>query len=306
MTFPRTTIEQWAVLAAIIDRGGFAQAARSLHRSQSAVSYSVARLQQQIGVPLLQIRGRKAELTVIGKALLQRARSVIDELAAVEDSARQQRDGWESQLRLVIDAAFPAEQLLEVLAQLKAACGKTTLALDDAVLSGAEEAISNRSADVVVTTRIPPGVLGEWIMDVEFVAVAARTHPLHGLGRKLGTRDLARHTQVVVRDSGRERPRDEGWLGARHRWTVTSLDASLAAVTAGLAYAWLPRHLIAESLRNRKLSALPLGSGGTRRLPLHVVLVNPDSAGPAARLAYELFRALAPARLPSKRSYRST
>jgi DNA-binding transcriptional LysR family regulator len=52
-TIPRTTLEQWAVLAAVVDRGGFAQAANAIHRSQSAVSYAVARLQEELDVPLL-------------------------------------------------------------------------------------------------------------------------------------------------------------------------------------------------------------------------------------------------------------
>ena len=46
---------------------------------------------------------------------------------------------------------------------------------------------------------------------------------------RLSVDDLVLHTQVVVRDSGRQ-PRDEGWLGAQHRWTVASLEASHAAV----------------------------------------------------------------------------
>ena len=52
--FPRTTLEQWRVLQAIVDAGGFAQAAQELHRSQSSVSYAIARLQEQVGVPLLE------------------------------------------------------------------------------------------------------------------------------------------------------------------------------------------------------------------------------------------------------------
>lgn len=57
---PKTTLEQWAVLAAIVDHGGFAQAAAALNKSQSAVSYAVSRLQEALGVPLLAVEGRKA------------------------------------------------------------------------------------------------------------------------------------------------------------------------------------------------------------------------------------------------------
>jgi DNA-binding transcriptional LysR family regulator len=290
MPAPRTTPEQWIVLAAVVDRGGFAQAAEALNRSQSAVSYTVAQLQRSLGVPLLEIKGRKAELTSHGVQLLKRARSIVDQWGRLEELARQLEQGWESELRLVVDAAYPQARLLAVLAELKRSCGSTTLSLADAILSGAEEAIVGGRADVVVTTRVPQGFLGDWLLDVELQAVAAPQHPLVQQGAVLTVDDLAQHTQVVIRDSGRERPRDEGWLGAQHRWTVSSVEASLAAVTAGLAYAWLPAHVVEPALRQGKLMPLSLDAGASRKLSLSVVLVKPQSAGPAARTALELFQ----------------
>ncbi|VEB42274.1 chromosome replication initiation inhibitor protein [Chromobacterium violaceum] len=53
----KTTLEQWQVLRAIVEEGGFAQAAEKLHRSQSAVSYAVARLQEQLAWPCCARRG---------------------------------------------------------------------------------------------------------------------------------------------------------------------------------------------------------------------------------------------------------
>src|SRR3984957_17236493 len=85
MSLPRTTLEQWAVLAAVIDRGGFAQAAASLHRSQSAISYGVARLQESLGTALLSIQGRKAVLTPHGETLLRRARPLLQGLSTLEE-----------------------------------------------------------------------------------------------------------------------------------------------------------------------------------------------------------------------------
>jgi DNA-binding transcriptional LysR family regulator len=102
--------------------------------------------------------------------------------------------------------------------------------------------------------------------------------------------DLMRYVQVVVRDSGVKRPRDEGWLGAELRCTVSSMEASLATVEAGLAYAWLPEHLIRGSLERGVIRHLPLAAGGSRNVPLSLVLVNADMAGPAARAAVEAFQ----------------
>ncbi|HWL64306.1 MAG TPA: LysR family transcriptional regulator [Steroidobacteraceae bacterium] len=285
-----TSIDQWQVLAAVVDAGGFAQAAARLHRSQSAISYAISQLQRSLGVQLLEIRGRKAELTAAGATLLRRSRSIVDQFQRLEALAHAIDAGWEAGLRLVVDAAFPQQKLLQILAALREGCPDTTLSHADAVLSGAEEAITSGTADVVVTTRVPQGFLGEWLMDVVLAGVAAPSHPLHQLQRELGVDDLARHTQMVVRDSGRLHPRDEGWLGAQQRWTVASLEASHAVVRAGLAYAWLPVHLVADDIAAGRLKPLPLAVGGERRMPLYVVLVRGEAAGPAARQALALFR----------------
>ena len=286
----RTSLDQWAVLAAVIDHGGFAQAAAVLHRSQSAVSYAIARLQEGLDVPLLAIEGRKAVLTPHGQALLKRARALLKDLETLEAQALSLRKGWEPELRLVVDAAFPRDRLMKIVGELQQLCPNTQLQLSDAVLSGAEDAITDTTADVVVTTRVPPGFLGDWLIDVSFVAVARSDHPLSRADHAITPNELSRHVQAVVRDSGGKHPRDEGWLGAEHRCTVSSVESSLATVEAGLAFAWLPQHFVAASLQSGVLRALNLEAGATRNLALYLVLVRPELAGPAARAAIECFQ----------------
>jgi len=286
---PKTSLEQWGVLAAVVDQGGFAQAAAHLHRSQSAVSYAVSRLQEAIGLPLLEIAGRKAVLTSHGQTLLARARELLRDFARLESLARSLTRGWEPELRLVVDVAFPREKLLAIVGELQQTCPATQIQLSDVVLSGAEEAITQGLSDLVVTSRVPPGFLGDHLLDVDFLAVARPDHPLFRLERELTAADLVTHVQAVVRDSGTLHPRDDGWLGAERRFTVSGLEASLAVVQAGLAYAWLPEPLAAAPLREGRLRRLPLAQGALRTVALHVVLAQPALPGPAARAALEAF-----------------
>jgi DNA-binding transcriptional LysR family regulator len=290
VAFSKTTLEQWAVLASVVDEGGFAQAANVLHRSQSAVSYAVGRLQEALGLPLLELDGRKSVLTPYGKTLLGRARPLLRDLDTLEAVARSLKQGWEPELKLVVDAAFPRTQLFAIVADLQRACPSTDIQLADAVLSGAEEAITERHADVVVSSRVPPGFLGDHLLDVEFIAVARSDHPLLRIDHTLTLDDLTRHVQAVVRDSGSARPRDEGWLGADHRYTVSSMESSLGLVLAGLAYAWLPEHVLANYLREGVLRRIPLAGGGSRTVTLHIVMVRPELAGPAATAAVATFK----------------
>jgi DNA-binding transcriptional LysR family regulator len=289
MAIAKTSLEQWAVLAAVVDTGGFAQAAQVLNRSQSAVSYAVARLQESLGLPLLVVEGRKSVLTPHGRTLLNRARLLLKDLATLEQLAHSLKQGWEPELSLVVDAAFPRALLLGIIAELQSTCPSTQIGLADVVLSGAEEAIIDGSADVAITSRVPAGFVGDWLLDVKFIAVARPDHPLFRIDRELTTDDLVRHVQAVVRDSGSAHPRDEGWLGAERRFTVSSMEASLATIQAGLAFAWLPEHLLAEQLQSGALRRLPLATGGSRNVSLHIVQAHPASQGPAARAALDAF-----------------
>ncbi|MHB8252815.1 MAG: LysR family transcriptional regulator [Acidiferrobacter sp.] len=286
----KTSLKQWAILAAVVDHGGFSQAAEALRRSQSAISYAAAHLQEALDIPLLTVVGRKAILTPHGETLLKRARTLLADLETLELLAHSLKQGWEPILTLVVDAAFPREHLLRIVAELQGLCPNTQLQLSDAVLSGAEEAITDGSADVVVTTRVPPGFLGEWLFDVTFIAVAHADHPLLQLNRPLTSKDLRRHTQSVVRDSGVKHPRGEGWLGSNLHYTFSNMEASRAAVQAGLAYAWLPAHCIEEPLRQGVLRPLPLVAGTVRKVSLYLVLIRPELAGPAAHAVVECFR----------------
>jgi DNA-binding transcriptional LysR family regulator len=292
---PKTTLEQWAVLSAVIDQGGFAQAARTLNRSQSAVSYAVSRLQDAIGLPLLVIEGRRAVLTPHGRTLLSRARPLVRDLDTVESLARSLKQGWEPELNLVVDAAFPRTGLLRIVAELQRTCPTTQIRLSDVVLSGAEDAILQGLGDVVITSRVPPGFLGDRLLDVTFLAVARSDHALFRVDHELTTEDLVSHVQAVVRDSGTIRPRDEGWLGAERRFTVSSMEASLATVLAGLAYAWLPEHMLTESLRDGTVRRLPLAFGAARSVALQIFAAHRKVLGPAAQAAVAAFHRYAAA-----------
>ena len=253
MKAPRVTLDQWRTLQAVVDHGGFAQAAEVLHRSQSSVSYTVARMQDQLGVPLLRIDGRKAVLTEAGGVLLRRSRQLVKQASQLEDLAHHMEQGWEAEVRLVVDAAYPSARLVRALTAFMPQSRGCRVRLREEVLSGVEEVLLEGVADLAITGFSIPGYLGAELSDVEFVAVAHPEHPLHRLNRELNFQDLESHLQVVIRDSGRQQPRDVGWLGAEQRWTVGSLATAASFVGSGLGFAWLPRHMIERELKELSL-----------------------------------------------------
>lgn len=289
MKAPRVTLDQWRTLQAVVDQGGYAQAAEFLHRSQSSVSYTIAKLQEQLGIPLLSIEGRKARLTEAGEVLLRRSRRLVQEAAQLEELAHTIGCGWEPEIRLVVDVAFPAPVLMQALSAFAPLSRGTQVQLQEVVLSGADDALQSGEADLAICTRVPENFLGDLLVDIEFVAVARPDHPLHQLGRELNVSDLLHHIQVVIRDSG-EQDRNEGWLGAENRWTVTSIETALAATSHGLGFAWLPRHTIERHLADGRLRPLPLREGQIGYGQLYLVYGRSDNVGPATQKLAEIIK----------------
>ncbi|MBP0630392.1 MULTISPECIES: LysR family transcriptional regulator [unclassified Cupriavidus] len=288
MNMPRTTLEQWRVVQAIVEHGGYAQAAEVLHRSQSSVSYMVARLQEQLGVELFSIEGRKAKLTENGAALLARANELLDGACRLEQLADNLQQGWEAEVRLAVDAALPPTLLLSALKEFAGFAPQTRVHLTEVVLSGADQALLERQVDLAVGTRVPTGHFGERLVDIPFIAVAHRDHRLHRLGRELTAEDLSHEMQVVLRDSGHANPRDDGWLGATLRWTVSNMESMRMLVAGGLGFAWLPAHLVTGPLEQGAVQPLPLREGRIRHVVLYLVHSQPVVTGPATRRLADL------------------
>lgn len=275
MKAPRVTLDQWRTLQAVVDHGGFAQAAEALHRSQSSISYTVARMQEQLGVPLLRIDGRKAVLTEAGEVLLRRSRQLVKQAGQLEELAHHMEQGWEPEVRLVVDAAYPTARIVRSLSAFMPQSRGCRVLLREEVLSGVEEALIQGAADLAISGLIIPGHLGADLSVVEFVAVAHPDHPLHRLQRELTHQDLETQMQVVIRDSGRLQPRDHGWLGAEQRWTVGSLarrqrpGLRLAAATHHRARTaeWPAQAAAAEPGRRAAEPLLPLHQQGKAARP---------------------------------------
>jgi len=290
MKAPRVTLDQWRTLQAVVDHGGFAQAAEALHRSQSSVSYTVARMQEQLGAPLLRIDGRKAVLTEAGEVLLRRSRQLVKQASQLEELAHHMEQGWEAEVRLVVDAAYPTANIVRTLSAFMPQSRGCRVRLREEVLSGVEEVLREGSADLAISALNITGYLPIELGEVEFLAVAHPEHPLHLLQRPVTFQDLEGQMQVVTRDSGRVQPRDAGWLGAEQRWTVGSLPTARTFVSSGLGFAWLPHHLIARELEEGLLKPLPMEQGDVRR-PRFFLYSNKDKVlGPATQILIELIK----------------
>ena len=282
-------MEQWRSLLAVVDAGGYARAAELLHKSQSAVTYAVQKIEALLGVKVFEVIGRKAQLTSTGEVLYRRAKALLEEAGALEVAADSLAAGWEPELRLAVEIIFPTWLLLQCFARFAEERPQTRIELYETVLSGTEEALLQRTVDLAICSQVPPGFIGDPLMRLRFIAVAHPEHPLHQLGRELTLQDLREHRHLVIRDTGSQR-RSGSWLGAEQSWTVSHKATSIHAATMGLGFAWFPEEWVRDELDRGVLKPLPLREGGERWGNLYLVFADRDYAGPGALRLADIIR----------------
>jgi DNA-binding transcriptional LysR family regulator len=104
-----------AVFVRAVDAGGFSAAARQLDLTPSAVSKLVTRLEDRLGVRLLNRTTRSLSLTAEGEALFRRAQRILAEIEDAEREVTQARHAPRGLLRLSTGVAFGLHQLPPVL-----------------------------------------------------------------------------------------------------------------------------------------------------------------------------------------------
>ncbi|MDK4744016.1 LysR family transcriptional regulator [Leclercia adecarboxylata] len=262
----KTTLEQWALLERVVELGSFARAAEETHRSQSSVSYNLALLQERLGVALLAQAGRKAVLTPEGELLLNQVKPLLNAFTLLETRATTLRNGMRTRLDVVVDSIFPRRHLFAILRQFQQRYPQTEVHLTE-ILENAGEALTQSEADVMVLTRRQDVTgRGEWLMNIDFVAVAHREHPL--FERDTPLTDEMLRPWPLIQIAGQNYAAPPGG----EAWTFSTIDAAIDAVMYQVGYGWLPEERIQQQLESGVLKTLPLNHGTRRATPLHLIV----------------------------------
>ncbi len=267
----RTTLDEWEILHAVVQLGGFAPAAKQLNRSQSTISYAISRLQEQLGVKLFEQRGRKAHLTETGRVLLADAEPHLAGFHQLEQRARSLASGGQSEIRLSVDSIFPNERLFAALAEFARLFPYVHQKLRQSTFLSADSEFSAHNAHLCVAGLMSREYFVKPILDIQMLAVARRDHPLHSLKRQISRIQMTQHMLVIIEgvDSGnsKRQPRSP----AQRFLPVSTIEAAIDAVRSGLCFGWLPAYRIQPELETGEFLPLHMPVGGTRQVRLNLV-----------------------------------
>ena len=260
----------------VVDAGSFAAAGERLGVTRSAIAKIVDRLEQRLGVRLLQRTTRRLSLTDEGHAYYDQCRRVMAELGAAEaalDAGRREPSG---RLRITAPVLFGRQCVAPVMLKL----------IERYPLLDVEMSFSDRVADLVedgfdIAVRI--GALPDHAtlvgrrLGVQRMGICASPGWLERNGQPSGLAELGSLVGVAYGRGGQSMP----WrvLGAdgevqevrvASRLRYDDLQAIADAAAAGAGLAWLPCWLMAPYLRDGRL-ALVMDSKSVQGAEVHLL-----------------------------------
>ncbi|MFM0631129.1 LysR family transcriptional regulator [Paraburkholderia xenovorans] len=252
------SFEVLQVLDAIDRTGTFANAAETLHKVPSSLSYLVQKLELDLGVKLFDRTGRRATLTHAGRVVVEEGRRLLEAAEALEFKAKRIEHGWEADLHIAVDEIIPFDLLWHHVSEFYKLKLDTRLHLSKEVLGGSWDALLTRRADLIVGAAGDPppipNLIAKPIGSLRHVFVVAPDHPLASIPGPLTLDVVARHRAVAIGDTSRKlAPRTIALAVNQEVLTVPTLEAKLAAQIRGLAAGTIPECLAVEALSQGEL-----------------------------------------------------
>jgi DNA-binding transcriptional LysR family regulator len=283
-----TTLDAWEILQTVVQLGGFAPAAKKLNRSQSTISYAIGRLQDQLGVRLFEIHGRKAQLTEAGRVLLADAEPHLEGFHQLEQRAGLMASGGASEVRLSVDSLFPDDRLFAAMASFSRSFPHVTVKLRQGSFLSADPEFSLHNAQICVTGLSSRELFVKPVLVIEMIAVARRDHPLLSIRRRLSRSDLMQHMLVTIEGAASGSQKRQPRLPAQRVLPVGMIESAIAAVRSGLCFGWLPKYRIQSELDSGDFVALPLPAGKTRDVRLNLVCKDLNASNSEVNALAEL------------------
>ena len=257
-----------AIVAEVERRGSLTAAADVLCVTQSALSHSMKKLEQQLGTDIWLREGRNLRLTQAGQYLLAVANRVLPQLALAEERLHQFAQGERGTLRIGMECHPCYQWLLKVVSPYLAGWPDVDVDVKQKFQFGGIGALFGYEIDLLVTPDplFKPGLRFEPVFDYEQVLVVARHHPL-AQAPYATPADMTQETLITYPvapdrlDIYTEFLQPASMAPKRHK-TIEITDIMLQMVASRRGVAALPRWLVQEYAGKFDVVPVRLGPDG--------------------------------------------
>lgn len=260
-----------AVVREIERQGSLTGAADALCLTQSAISHTVKKLEQNLGIEIWRREGRSLKLTQAGQYLLAVANRVLPQLDYAQERLRQYAQGECGALRIGMECHPCYQWLLKLVSPFLSAWPDVDVDVKQKFQFGGIGALFGYEIDLLVTPDplFKPGLRFEPVFDYEQVLVVSGKHPLakekYVVPEQLRTEVLITYPVTIERlDIYNQFLLPAGISPKRHK-PIETTDIMLQMVASDRGVAALPRWLVEEYASKLDVVPVQLGKLGIHK-----------------------------------------
>jgi len=251
------------------------------------VSQTVANLEGQLGVKLLDRVARLPVLTDQGRALLSDARAVAGDVDALKARAKNLAGRLEPELSVAVDVMFPPSPLTAAVGAFQQEFPSTPLNFEVESSAVVEPVFDGRCVLSLVSSwsRLPSNVASEPLLTVSAPTIVSPRHPLATYHAPIPATVLAAHIQLIHMDPADVSASRVSAIQSARFWRLSHLGAKLAFLRAGLGYGALPMHVIDADLASGALVQIMLDDAPPEGfvIAMSAIYRTESPPGPAGR-----------------------
>jgi LysR family transcriptional regulator for metE and metH len=257
-----------SIVQEVDKQGSLTAAASVLCLTQSALSHSMRKLEEQLGTQIWLREGRSLRPTQAGQYLLAVANRVLPQLALAEERIQQFAQGERGSLRIGMECHPCYQWLLKVASPYLAQWPDVDVDVKQKFQFGGIGALFGYEIDLLVTPDplYKPGLRFEPVFDYEQVLVVPHDHALAGAAyvkpAQLTNEVLITYPVDIDRlDIYNQFLMPAGITPKRHK-AIETTDIMLQMVESGRGVAALPRWLVDEYAAKMRVVPVRLGRHG--------------------------------------------
>lgn len=260
-----------AIIREVDRHGSLTAAAAQLNLTQSALSHSIRKLEDQIGVEVWHREGRSLRPTQAGEWLLAVANRLLPQLTHAEEQLRQFAQGERGTLRIGMECHPCYQWLLKIVAPYVDAWPKVDMDVRQKFQFGGIGALFGYEIDMLVTPDplFKPGLRFEPVFDYEQVLVVGLNHRLRGAAfiepRDLADEILITYPVATDRLDIYTQFLMPAGISPRQHKPIETTDIMLLMVAHGRGVAALPRWLVDEYSARFDVRPVRLGRTGVAK-----------------------------------------
>lgn len=269
-------LQEIRYLVAVAEHRHFGRAAEACNVSQPTLSSQIRKLEDELGVTLLERTNKRVELTAAGLQILQHARRALFEAGQMEAVAMAARDPMVGPVKLGVIPTLAPYLMPLILKPLRQNFPGLTLEIWEDQTRSLIDGLRNHRLDAALLATPPesPEITEIALFDEPLVAVLPPNHPL--ADAKKITEAMLANELLVLADGHCLASQAMAACGAKHTFPRTGLPGAMQAstvetlvnlVAAGYGVTLLPA-LATDSFRRREIVLLPLVGKSSRTIRL--------------------------------------